>query len=322
MDAMRPICVHVGLPKTATTMLQRGLFARHSEIEFLGKCAGKQVDRRLRRCSSEAAFRLGDQLFWDHCRSIDVDRARRIYVDEILPGVSGGRLPLYSYEGLAAESLERRTAIGANLRDVFDVCRVVVGIRRPVDLVESLYFQRLARAHFGSQAGRLDFQRAPSPDAWLESIQDGRELSNHLDYARSIRILVQALGRENVGVFPLERLKAEPMRFSEELCGFLGIDADEGVRLLDGRRDNRRLTRAAVRRMSRVQRVGLGSAVYTLAGRKLRRRLAGLGRDGGDAASFSIPASFRQWIDGRTREGNGWLADEFALSLADDGYAV
>ena len=32
-----PLYVHIGLPKTATTLLQRNLFRKHSEVFFLGK---------------------------------------------------------------------------------------------------------------------------------------------------------------------------------------------------------------------------------------------------------------------------------------------
>lgn len=225
----RRVCVQIGLPKTATTTLQRGLFANHSEIVFLGKRAGHRPDPLLRRCSSEAAFRLGNQLFWDHVRSIDVDEAKRLYREEILPTTTPDQQIVFSFEGLAVAGLEIRKAIARNLRDVFGSCRIVIGIRRPVDLVEALYFQRLKRRHLGVQSGRFGLLRSPSTEQWLESIVAGYELANHLDYARTIRIFVETLGRENVDVFALEHLRSEPVDFARSLCEFLDLAEDSSI---------------------------------------------------------------------------------------------
>ena len=38
----RQCCVHIGLPKTATTTLQRELFPAHRQLEYLGKVPGEK----------------------------------------------------------------------------------------------------------------------------------------------------------------------------------------------------------------------------------------------------------------------------------------
>jgi len=317
------VCVHIGLPKTATTTLQRGLFANHPEIEFLGKRAGRRADPRLRRCSGKAAFRLANQLFWDHVRCIDVDEAKRLYREEILPAINPDKQIVFSFEGLAVARLETRKAVAQNLRDVFGSCRIIIGIRRPLDLVEALYFQRLKRRHLGEQNERFALLRSPSTTQWLESIIEGRELVDHLDYAHTIRIFIEALGRENVAVFALEHLRAAPVDFARSLCGFLEIDAEEGVRLLEGRQHNVRLTQPVVDRMLRFERSGIASLLYAMAGRGIRKRLVRAGADEASMhARLSFSPDFRESIEARTRNGNRWIAKEWRLPLEDYGYPV
>ena len=326
---IRPLCVHIGLPKTATTMLQRGLFANHSEIEFLGKRAGKRGDAKRHRCSSDAAFRLGNQLFWDHALSIDLEEARRVYHDEILPTIGFDRLPVFSFEGLGAETLARREAVARNLRDAFDSCQVIIGIRRPVEWVEAGYFHRLKRCHLGEHAKRFEFLRSPSPEAWLKSVVAGKEMAAHLDYARTIGIFVEALGRSNVGVFALEQLESDPLVFARSLCRFLVIGEEEGTRLLAGHRYNARLSQSVVDRMLGYERPGFASVVYAMARRKTRKRMVGFRRnssneadEAAEAARLSIPQSFVEAIGVMTRDSNQWIAKEWGLPLEDYGYPV
>jgi hypothetical protein len=320
---MPRLCVHIGLPKTATTTLQRALFAEHSQIEFLGKRADRQADPAHRRCASDAAFRLANQLFWEHVQSIEPVEARRVWAEELLPAIDADRRPLFSFEGLAVAELDVRKAIARNLRDIFEGCRVIVGIRRPIDLVEALYFQRLKRRHIGNQRRTFERPRSPSTEQWLEAIVAGDELGPHLDYARTIRIFVDALGRNNVWVFALEDLKDDPDRSARDLCEFLGIDVEEGVRLLAGHQHNVRPSQRVADRMLRLERPGFASAIYAMAGRGLRKRILRLDQPK-DSAGARLPISptIRAAIEEKTREGNRWIAQDFGLPLSAYGYSV
>lgn len=318
-----PLCVHVGLPKTATTTLQRGLFAKHSEIEFLGKRAGREADPALRRCVSDAAFNLGNELFWLHVHRSEPDESRRIWADELAPVIDPNKLALFSFEGLAVAELDVRKAIARNLRDGFEGCQVIIGIRNPLELVEALYFQKLKRRHIGKLAGRFEFSRSPSTEQWLESVARGDELAPHLDYVRTIQIFVEALGRANVGVFALEDLREDPARFATGLCEFLRINIAEGVRLLEERRHNVRLSQEVADRMLRLERPGIASAFYGLAGRALRKKILRLeGFDAAASARLAISPAVKVAIEEKTREGNRWIAEEFDLRLREYGYSV
>ncbi len=319
----RPLVVHVGLPKTGTTTLQKGLFAHHSEIAFLGKRAGKNFDSDLRRCVSEAAFRLGNQIFWQHARDPDMDLARRIYRDEVLPSVDDRRVPLFSFEGLAVADLEDRRAVAENIRALCPDARIVFGIRRPPDLVAALYFQRRKRLHFGHPTERERRDRSTSTDAWLAAIVRGTEMAEHLDYARSIRLFVEALGRDNVGVFVFEALVEDPEGFATSLCRFLDIEAEEGIRLVGTRRENRRLTQPVLDRLARFERPGWLATLYGLAGPRMRKRLVGQGRfEDATPGRLVVPAQVQNEIDARTRAGNRWIANTWALPLEEYGYAL
>ena len=319
----RPLYVHIGLPKTATTTLQRGLFAHHPEIEYLGKRAGREVGRAFRRCLNEAAFRLADRLFWDHVEDKDIEEARRIWFADLLPSLQPEKTPVFSFEGLAVAPLSVRAAIARNLRAFTPGCRVLVGLRQPMELVEAVYFQRLKRRHIGRDSNPFERSPQPSAEEWLESVVAGRELAAHLDYARTIRIFVDALGRDNVGVFALESLRENPARFAEDLCEWMGIDKEAGARLLRGRRHNIRLSQELGDRMLEMERPGIVSAIYARSGRAVRKRMLRMKRfEGGPPARLSILPSIRTTLEERTREGNRWIAEAFNLQLGDYGYPV
>ena len=73
--------LHIGLPKTATTMLQRQLFSQHSAIDYLGR------------------INVKTHADWDSCRDQDVREIMRIVnsnrsTDSELQGAAQGFLSL------------------------------------------------------------------------------------------------------------------------------------------------------------------------------------------------------------------------------------
>ena len=126
-------CIHVGLPKTATTMLQAHLFPNHPQIEYLGKFPrGRNLfrDAAINTIIMEVARK---RVF-----NPDLERCRRLFDESIAPALQSGRIPLCSAEDFTVGGARRRRARAENLRAVFGDCKVVFTLRRPLRFVEGM----------------------------------------------------------------------------------------------------------------------------------------------------------------------------------------
>ncbi len=67
-----PACIHIGLPKAASTTLQQHLFANHSEIDFLGQ--NRPILYRtpmIREIVRKLSIRQSDQTLDEWERSVE-----------------------------------------------------------------------------------------------------------------------------------------------------------------------------------------------------------------------------------------------------------
>jgi len=308
--------IHVGLPKTATTMLQAHLFARHSEIEYLGKFPrhGNEFrDAAVRRIITEVAR---GRVF-----NADLVHCRRLFAESIAPALEAGRIPLCSSEDFTVGGPRRRRARAENLRAVFGDCKVIITLRHPLRFVESMYLHKLRAVHLGAgwRVGRPP--RYFGIDQWLSDDWRRPEKGElaHLEYAQTIEILADVFGESAVGIFLFEQLVEDPEEFVTSLCRFIGIDPEEGIRLASGKRENDRLTTAQVARIRTLERSFLQSTLFRFSPRALRRRMLTGGRadvnTSPPAARTQIPLHWEERFVELTRQGNRWLRERWGLPL-------
>ena len=182
MDRTRGWSLHLGLPKTASTLLQNHLFGCHPDLDYLGKLRAKWISPEV-----EKFVRL-------ITKAQELDDSLALWMREgyIEPAIRRGRLPVLSNEGLSAGLPERHEKRAEFLKQIWSPCSVLFFIRHPLRLVESLYFHRLRqyarkgmnRPHMRDRlGGRLYFD----VNEWLEANLEARVGAfNLLDYARAL----------------------------------------------------------------------------------------------------------------------------------------
>jgi len=305
--------IHVGLPKTATSLLRANLFAHHSQIEYLGKFGEANSifrDSAVREIIMEIAR--------GNVFQPDLDRCRSLFDRSIAPAAEDGKVPLWSSEDLTAGSLRRRRARAENFRAVFGDCRVIITLRHPVRFVESLYLYKLKAANVGPDVRLGTAPRYFRIDQWLgeESRRPEKGVLTHLEYARTIEMLADVFGRGAIGVFLFEQLAEDAPGFLRALCEFIGIDPVEGKRLATGKRQNDRWTSAQLDRFKAVERSAWRSTAFRFAPRSLRERMLSFdGADDGPRARAHLPPEWRARVAELTRPGNRWLVKEWNLPL-------
>ncbi len=324
-------CIHIGLPKTASKTLQWHLFARHSQIEYLGRFIGKPYKRyrKFEQCRDSAVQTIMREIAWgDDIFHTDIALCQRLFAESIAPAVEEGRVPVWSWESLSEHIDAKRRARAENLRTVFGECKVFIMIRQPVDLIESVYFQILRRENINRNLRMELFGKYAyyfTIDQWLEKCFQG-EIMPHLEYAKTIEMYAEIFGRDAVAVYLFEDLQYDASALMESICRFIGVDPIQGNRLIEGKRENPRWTVEHIRRLQQIDRSAVKSLCFRFCPSILRYILIGSipGSPAWNAprARAEISQKWRERIEDITREGNRWLAEDWDLPLERYGYPL
>lgn len=222
---MNRVTVHIGLPKTATTTLQQQVFAGHPEVLYFGP---------------KANYPEFDEVMMGLCfadgLNYDADLGCRV-VERVFASPQGGEKPVVvSHEAVTAQGGDRRLK-AERLKALFPDARIVLTVRRPEDMLVSVYFQWLKG--FGGK--RLE---ASSLDAWLD--QDWRDPWRgnflRLQYGKILDLYRALFGDENVLLLFFEDLIDDRAKFARQLSEFIGVDSETTDHLLAQDKSNLRVT--------------------------------------------------------------------------------
>lgn len=308
---MRPIVLHVGYHKTATTYLQRTVFPAHPEILYLGK---PWATPELKRLVLEWQFAPSLQLDPDVYRTSFAMQIDKLAADS-------SRLPLISQESLHSgpnwdgghvPEMARR------IRATFPQARILLTIRNQTSLIESLY------KHYVYLGGTLPFEKYLH-----ESVHARCGLLAKLEYDRVIALYRSLFGSEHVGVMLHEDLNA---RLEEALSGlqhFIGL-----VQPFDAMRSRVNVSAgprstAVIRRINLLLARDFEQQYYQAAAARpsgpadrLRRALARQALKLPRGRGSILRAEDRRFIRRHFAASNARLADQLGRDLAELGYAV
>jgi len=213
------LVIHVGPPRTGTTSLQLGAFARHPAIQTLGKPFDVPgVDHEV----CQAMADLCDGLWKLDGLAFDWNEARRLR-DRALdrPWPEAATVRVLSEEGLGHGGAVDRLVVARRVRRLFGRCRVLVTVRDPVDAVASYHGWAHARGFVDQDV-----------DDWVTDCArhrhyDGRPRDFPLTNARFGRLALEyarLFGHDRILVLPLEVLRRDAVAYAERLGRFLDVD--------------------------------------------------------------------------------------------------
>ena len=323
----RPPVIHIGMPKTATKTLQWRVFSQHQDIFYLGRFdggpfAGKH--RAFQACRDENVFAVMDQIAYSGISNPDIEECRQQFGQYLRGQNPENRLVVWSWESYCTDSARNRRLRAENLKSLFGQARIVATIRHPVKLLESAYLQQLKRGNIGARyrLGKGVFYRPI--DEWFERDHFG-DISNHLDYAGTIRMYTELFGAENVKVLAFENLLEDQRSWFHELCGFMGIDGAEALSSASEHKDNSRWNTTQLEILRKTKASPVRNMLFRCTKKDMRKKLLklngrGAPREIGEKASELLSAHNHNLVIDRTREGNQWLEQTFGLDLASRGY--
>ncbi len=332
--------LHIGAAKTATTTLQREVFAKHSQIAYLGKPFhypdGANAGATEERLPAHIIRAVRDQ----DGLGYDAAKVKRDF-DEALAriGLPDNKPLLLSEEGLSSAASSDRRLIAERLRDVFGPCNILMTIRNQLTCLPSLYFHHL----------RKGTMRDILFDRWLgdelvsrriEGASDNWMIRQHC-FFDLFQLYKDVFHDGGIKVILYEELVNDEKSFCDNISQFLGIDPDETFeRLVRSEQRNVGISYAASRFGNRYRQIKQGYAQMREAyfpGFSLRRYLPfvsssldgtrrfvveRLNRAKSGEAGARMSDESRQLIIDYYAEGNRKLAAACGLALADYGYPL
>jgi len=218
----KPIYLHIGFNKAATTMLQEQVFSRHPQFAYLGRPyrgrgllasdganADVLVDETIR------AIRMKDNLGYD------AQRARQ-QMDRVLNGMLAGDKPIVlSDGGLTNARFTDRRIMAERLRDLFGECHIVATIRNQLTCIPSLYFYLLRRNMVEDEGFDkwLDRQINMRPD------RDDEWTVRQFKYAQIFELYREIFPQAQITFVPYELLVKDKAAFASNLAKGFGVDA-------------------------------------------------------------------------------------------------
>lgn len=322
-------CLYIGLPKTATTMLQAQVFSQHDQVDFLGVFAVSSLfpkQRSTGKCRDQQVYDLMQRLIWNKRPPVDIQDCQQSF--EQLTEHATMRVPVWCWESLALDSASRRRERAETLRAVFGPSKVIMTIRQPLSLVESVYFQVLKRDNTCAKYLQANGICLRTIDDWLEQGFPKKVPFSHLDYAETARIYADVFGKESVKICLFEQLVENQANFVAEVCDFYGIDSTQGVQLASERHENVRWTTTQMKRLEKIKRSRFRTLAYLSTTRCRRKKMLGWSRNQatsnsqGQKLRAEISASWQDKILDLTRAGNRYLVDNWQLPLEKYGYPL
>lgn len=234
------IYLHIGLPKTGTTYLQKQVFPYLYSLDYLHKPLSNFlkdgsdsmygiIDRAFKH-SAVIWEELGDDIF-----SHLTDDARGASTEQ--RGVNTGqRSLLISDEGIGtggSQPFSLRTHLekfSAKASDWgFTSLKIICVFRRQDQWLGSHYAQVSDRNPYASQD---DFEAFV--DAWLDKRRQYYSKGILLDYKILRDQLVSAVGKNNVLMLPFERLQADATAYLSRILEFLEANEGKTIATLNG----------------------------------------------------------------------------------------
>lgn len=218
----RRLVLHIGLPKTATTFLQHYIMKPAVGHRFIHR---KRGDRARRICRSFREYAAADDPTWichrEQIRAKLIANDKKSANDRTIivsdENISGRGIQFWHGRGPGPKQLsERLAALAQSLGDCFPTLRVVIGIRRQDQWLASRYaecstgFDNFSQSDFGPRIVEITRLDPLGP------------VFDWLDYYKVYSLFSQALGADNVFMYSVERLRAEPENTLKDLGEFVG----------------------------------------------------------------------------------------------------
>jgi hypothetical protein len=300
--------IHIGANKTASTTLQRCLFAKSKDLVYLGEdCANYENYRDTL-----------NSLVSDDDIHFSCESARELFKN-FLSSI-GDKTALYSNEDIMTSRVP--TLCAYRLKEFLPDAEIMIVIRNQLTAIPSMYANHGA---YLKMVPRRYWRRYVSFDEWMDYCTTFIKYSalDSFFYHRILDLYASLFGKNKLHILLYEDFVNNEEGFIIDLCRILRIEAVEASKLLSGKRERRRNTSRKLRYNQFRSFFFWGRPIshYLPYGKALSRMWWKFLEKGGPANNF-MSDYWRSKIFELYREDNLRLSQDYHLALRDYGYPV
>jgi len=236
------ICFHIGFPKSASTTLQKHLFDRHPEINFLGIYPSGNIGQDSDVINNKTLYLINKNLQIFHtqmteCEGIEYFNIKKNkLIKSIYYLLDKDKLNLFSNERFSSVLFSHpdRAQKAQNIKQIFPNAKILIVIRNQTDIIKSQY-----RDHpFDPRC--LTLGKPVTIEEWIDINISMKNINflKSIKYSEIIRYYIYLFGKNNVKVVLFEDLASNLEYFCKEISLFLDIDFNKTFSLLKDKKEN------------------------------------------------------------------------------------
>ncbi len=314
--------IHLGMPKTATTSLQVNLFCNHSQIHFFGKFSGGRPVSCIDQDLQDIFCGVGQP---------DIGKDLQAKVEyQLAHAVQNNLVPVLSKETLAKGDARTKLQEAESLYKTFGSCQAFLCVREPISFMKSFYTQSLKSFHRGWRRPRPGWMAEMGTPPYYFDINEWMRVRwDSLDSPRQIlavadtaEIYARVFGKDKVKILIFEEFVRDPDLFIRQLCGYLKIDAEEGIRLLKDRRANEGITIGYIQQIKAVEKSFIKKTVFRNANGRIKLKMLDPKTRRGEKFRPELSDEWVEIINDFSRKQSRRLVSDWGLPLDDYGYQL
>ena len=236
------VCFHIGFPKSASTTLQKHLFDRHSEINFLGIYPTGNIGQDSNAINNKTLYLINKNLQTFHTQMTECEGVEYFNINKskLIKGIycllDKKKLNLFSNERFSSVLFSHpdRAQKAQNIKQIFPNAKILVVIRNQIDIIKSQY------RDYPFDPRCLTLGKPVTIEEWIDISISMKNINffKSIKYSEIINYYIYLFGRNNVKVVLFEDLVNNLEYFSKEISVFLEINYNEVFSLLNGKREN------------------------------------------------------------------------------------
>jgi hypothetical protein len=304
--------IHIGYSKTGTTTLQKHLFARHSQIHYLGKPYQnaefkKEIDNLI----------LLDTMDY---RSSGLQRLLSTLLSDE-KGASANTTLLSDERFVSYSKVRDKGVVAERIKLFLQPQKIFVTIRNQLDILKSAY---LSRGRLLLNVPEKYRGRFVKLEDWLSLSfhNSSRSYIGHVDYYKTVEHYTKTFGKEKLCVFLFEEFDKAKETFIEKLSGFLDIDPEEALAKIAGKHEHKEISQCILD-FERFKTETLPLKSPPILVKTAKTLYSGVNfKKKNRTAAVEIPDRWIDRLEHLYKEGNRKLVNEYGLPLAKYGYPL
>jgi hypothetical protein len=299
--------IHIGANKTASTTMQRCLFSKHSDLNYMGEDSlsyGKDKD-----ILNSIVYE--DDLHYNHSLAENT-------VHDVVQS-DNNKTFLYSNEDIMTSRIP--SVCAKRLAQILPDAQIIIVIRNQLTAIPSWYANHGA---FLRHVPKKYWKSYVSFNDWMNYCFDFLNYSplDSYFYYEIINLYASLFGKENIHVLLFEDYIKDPVKFISQLCSIMEIDKKEALALINGRHERKRLTQRQFNMHRFQSQLFLGHQVNFSLRIPFINKLWQKYLQGGKSAENFLTPHWHNKLLTLYQESNTQLAKSFGLPLKQHNYPL